>query len=127
MYGGLDIDVGLFTLTIKPGKSAGLDGIPPQVFKCCDFDDICLNFCNKILMQCNKPPQWFLMNIIPVPKPGDLSVTDSYRGISLTCIMAKMFNRLLLNCIREVLDLKLGKNQKGLRTKRMTVSQILAI
>ena len=58
------------------------------------------------------------MNIIPVPKSGDLSVTDNYRIISLTCIMAKI----LLNRIREVLDLKLG-----FRTKRTRVSQILAI
>ena len=54
-------------------------------------------------------------------------MTDNYRGISLTCIMAKIFNRLLLNHIREVLDLKLRKNQNGFRTKRTTVSQILAI
>ena len=78
-------------------------------------------------MQSDKPPQWSFMNIIPVPKSGDLSVTDNYRGISLTCIMAKMFNRLLLNRIREVLDLKLRKNQNGFQTKRMTISQILAI
>ena len=78
-------------------------------------------------MQCNKPPQWSFMNIIPVPKSGDLSVTDNYRGISLACIMAKIFNRLILNCIREVLDLKLMKNQNGFRTKSTTVFQILAI
>ena len=115
MYEGLDIGDGPFTLdefkrvktSLKLGKSAGPDGIPPEVFKCCDFDDICLNFCNKVLMQSDKPPQWSFMNIIPVPKSGDLSVTDNYRGISLTCIMAKIFNRLLLNHIREVLDLKL--------------------
>ena len=77
-------------------------------------------------MQCDKPPQWSFMNIIPVPKSGDLYVTDN-RGISLTCIMAKLCNRLILNRIREVLDLKLRKNQNGFRTKRTTVSQVLAI
>ena len=101
---GLDIDDGPFTLdefkkvktSLKLGKSAGLDEIPPEVFKCCNFDDICLNFCDKVLMPCDKPPQWSFMNIISVPKSGDLSVTDNYRGISLTCIMAKIFNRLIL-------------------------------
>ena len=76
-------------------------------------------------MQCDKPPQWSFMNIIPVPKSGNLSVTNNYRGISITCIMAKIFNRLMLNRIREVLDLKLRKNQHGFRTKRKTVSQNL--
>ena len=78
-------------------------------------------------MQCDKPPQWSFMNIIPVPKSGDLAVTDNYRGISLTCITAKIFNRLILNSIREVNDLKLWKNLNGFRTKRTTVSQILPI
>ena len=122
MYKGLNIDDGPFTLDVfkrvktspKLGKSAGPDGIPPEIFKCCDFDDIYLNFCNKVLMQCDKQPQWSFMNIIP--KSGDLSVTDNYRGISLTCILAKIINRLLLNCIREVLDLKPRKNQNGFRT-----------
>ena len=97
VYEGLDTDDGPFTLdefkkvktSFKLGKSAGPYGIPPEVFKYCDFDDICLNFCNKVLMQCDKPPQWYFMNIIPVPKSGDLSVTNNYRAISLTCIMAK--------------------------------------
>ena len=73
-------------------------------------------------MQCDKPAQWSFMNIILVPKSGDLSMTDDYRGISLTYIMAKIFNRLILNRIREVLDLKLRKNQNRFRTKRTTVS-----
>ena len=88
---------------------------------------ICLNFCNKVLLQCDKPPQWSFMNIILVPKSGDLSVTDNYRGISLTCIMAKLFSRLILHCIGEVVELTLWKNQNRFRTKRTTVSHILAI
>ena len=74
MHEGLDIDDGPFTLdefkkvkaSLKLGKSAGPDGIPPEVFKCCDFDDICLNFCIKVLMQGDKPPQWSFMDIIGV-------------------------------------------------------------
>ena len=50
VYEGLDIDDGPFTLnefqkvktSLKLSKNAGLDGIPPEVFKCCDFEDICL-------------------------------------------------------------------------------------
>ena len=86
VYKCLDIDDTPFTLdesktvktSLKLGKSTGPDGIPPEVFKCCDFDDICLNFCNKAHMQCDKPPKWSFMNIIPVAKSGDLSVTDNY-------------------------------------------------
>ena len=67
------------------------------------------------------------MNIIPVPKSGDLSNTNNYRGISLICIIAKMYNRLILNRIRSVIDLKLRINQNGFRPKRTTVAQILTL
>ena len=67
------------------------------------------------------------MNIIPVPKSGDLSNTNNYRGISLTCILAKMYNRMILNRIRSVIDPKLRMNQNGFRPERTTVAQILTL
>ena len=100
IYADLEINDEPFTLdefrrvkaSLQLGKAAGPDNIPPEVLKSCDFDEICLNFCNRALMECDKPDLWSLMNIIPVPKSGDLSNTNNYRGISLMCILAKMFN-----------------------------------
>ena len=131
----LNIDDGPFTAaelarvksSLKQGKSAGPDGIPPEVFKYCQLDDITLEMCNLVLMNNEKPDQWSLSTIIPVPKSGDLSKTDNYRGISLTCIIAKVFNRMILNRIRGAIDPKLRDNQNGFREKRSTVAQILAL
>ena len=67
------------------------------------------------------------MNVVSVPKSGDLSKTDNYRGISLICIIAKIYNRLILNRIRSVIDVRLRINQNGFRSKRTTVAQILAL
>ena len=50
-----------------------------------------------------------------------------YRGISLICIVAKIYNRLILNRIRSVIDLKLRINQNGFRPDRSTVAQILTL
>jgi hypothetical protein len=131
----LNIDDGPFTAeeyaktksSLKQGKSSGPDNIPPEVFKNCELDDIVLRICNIALMKCNKPEQWSLSNIIPVPKKGNLSNADNYRGISLTCIIAKLFNRMILNRIRSVIDPMLRVNQNGFRPKRTTVAQILAL
>ena len=68
-----------------------------------------------------------IVYIIPVPKSGDLSKTDNYRGMSLICIIAKMYNRLILNRIRSVIDIRLRVNQNGFRPKRSTVAQILTL
>ena len=135
IFDDLDIKDDLFTLdeyrkvksSLKIGKAAGPDNIPPEVFKFCDFDNICLSFCNKALLENDKPDLWSFMNIIPVPKSGDLTNTNNYRGISLICIIAKIYNRLILNRIREVIDVKLRYNQNGFRSKRTTVAQILTL
>jgi hypothetical protein len=60
-------------------------------------------------------------------KSGDLAKTDNYRNISLICIIAKIYNRLILNRIRSVIDLHLRINQNGFRRGRTTVAQILAL
>ena len=135
LFEDLEINDDLFTLeeyrkvkaSLKTGKAAGPDTIPPEVFKHCDFDEIALEFCNKALMENDKPDLWSFMNIIPVPKSGDLTNTNSYRGISLICMIAKIYNRLILNRIRSVIDVKLRINQNGFRSKRTTVAQILTL
>ena len=91
------------------------------------YINTCLDFCSQALIKNDKLDLWSYMNIIPVPKSGDLSKTDNYRGISLICIIAKMYNRLILNRIRSVIDIPLRVNQNGFRPKRSTVAQILTL
>ena len=60
----LGIDDGLFALeeyrkvkaSLKLGKAAGPDNIPLELYKSCDFDEICLNFCNKALSENDSGP-----------------------------------------------------------------------
>ena len=78
-------------------------------------------------MKNEKPEQWSLLNIIPVPKSGNLCDTNNYRGISHSSLIAKLYNRLLLNGIRPVLGPLLRFNQNEFRVNRTTVSQILAL
>lgn len=65
--------------------------------------------------------------LVPKPKSGDLSDGGNYRGISLSSIVAKTFNRLILNRIRPVVDQHLRANQNGFRVGRTTVGHILAL
>ena len=62
-----------------------------------------------------------------MPKFGDLSKKDNYRGISLTCIIAKMYNLMILNRIKKAIAYRLRMNQHGFRPKRTTVAQILSL
>ena len=85
---------------IVEGKAYGDDCISPEVLKRVDIDDIVLKFCNDALSEGKIPEQWKISNIVPVPKKGDLTKTDNYRGISLTSIVSKTLNRMLLNRIK---------------------------
>ena len=67
------------------------------------------------------------MNIIPIPKSGDLSKGGNCRGISLSSLVAKTFNRMILNRIRPAIDPHLRNNQNGFRPGRTTTSQIPAL
>ena len=113
--------------SLVEGKSCGEDGIQPEVLKRCDMDAIILSFCNNALVKGEKPSQWSVLNIVPIPKSGDLSLSGNYRGISLSSIVAKTYNRLILNRIRPALDSHLRTNQNGFRVGRTTVGHILAL
>ena len=125
----LDIKLGLFTQEelnsvlrkIKNRKAAGLDEIPPEVWKTRQFDDILLRHCNTVYNQ-NPIDRWMKGCILPFPKKGDLGLAKNYRGITLTSIAAKIYNALLRNRIEPKIDNILRKNQNGFRRNRSTTS-----
>ena len=99
----------------------------PEVLKRIDIDDILLKFSNKLLVENDLPDQLAVMNIIPVPEKGDLSMTSNYRGIALTSLISKLINRMILNRIRPAIDPLLRGNQSGFRPGRSTTTQVLAL
>ena len=111
---------------IKYRKAAGLDEIPPEVWKTRQFDDILLRHCNAVYNQ-NPMDRWMKGCILPFPKKGDLGLAKNYRGITLTSIAAKIYTALLRNRIEPKIDNILRKNQNGFRRNRSTTSQILTI
>ena len=111
---------------IKNRKAAGLDEIPPEVWKTRQFDDILLRHCNAVYNQ-NLIDRWMKGCILPFPKKGGPRISKNYRGITLTSIAAKIYNALLRNRIEPKIDNILRKNQNGFRRNRSTTSQILTI
>lgn len=64
----LNIDDGPFTAgefakvkaSLRQGKSAGPDGMPPEVIKNCNLDDVILEDCNHALTENIMPEIWSL-------------------------------------------------------------------
>ena len=81
----LDIKVGQFTQEeidsvlrkIKNRKAAGLDEIPPEVWKTRQFDEIPLRQCHAVYNQ-NTIDRWTKGCILHFPKKGDLVLAKNY-------------------------------------------------
>ena len=106
----LPIETGAFTSEkvlqkMSNGKAAGLDEIPAELWKTGRFNTLLLEICNGVLLRGEKPSEWSLSGIVPIPKKGDLSKATNYRRISLTSIAAKIFNRLILIAVHHTLSL----------------------
>ena len=86
--------------------------------------DIVHDFCSEVFSTLIPPSQWTTSVIVPLPKKGDLSLMTNYRGISLLSITAKVYNKILLNRIRDHVDPILRSNQAGFRSGRSCAQQI---
>ena len=87
-----------------------------------EFDDILLRHCNAVYNQ-NTIDVWKKGYILSFTKKGDLGIAKNYRDITLTLIVAMIYNALLHNCIEKILK----KNQNGFRKNRWTTLNILTI
>ena len=57
-----------------------------------------------------------------IPKKGNLRITKNYTGISLTAIAAKVYNTLILNCIRTDIEKILSQNQNKKQSIRLATT-----
>ena len=111
---------------MKNGKAPGTDSLPIEFWKIEELKDPLLEFCNASYRG-QRPTEWGILRLVPVPKKGDLSKPDNYRGISLAQTASKIYNRMILNRIRHSIDKVLRPNQNGFRENRSTSSHLLAL
>lgn len=116
--------------SLKANKAPGVDNfVTAELLKGAGdyIRDVLRSLCNKILSGADPPWQWTTNKIVPVPKKGDLSMMTNYRGISLMSIAAKLYNKMLLERLRPLVDEVMRRNQAGFRRGRSTVDQICAL
>ena len=63
-----------------------------------------LNICNQTLYQFKAPSDWRKALVVIIPKKGDPSICNNYRGISLLSVSYKVFCRILLIRMQERLQ-----------------------
>ena len=108
-------------------KAPGNDEIPAEFFKSRITSAQLLNIMNLAFETRTAPHEWTKSGIIPIPKQGDLTDLANFRGISLTSLAAKTYNRILIDRVKPHVDPLLRKNQNGFRQGRGTLEQILCL
>ena len=114
---------------MKSGKAGGPDHIPPEALKT-DVGvtvDILHPLFEQIWNEEKFPEDWKEGHLIKLPKKGDLTNCNNYRGITLLVIVGKVFNRIILNRMKFAVDEKLRDNQAGFRANRSCTDQIATL
>ena len=115
---------------IKPGSSAGPDGIPAILLKNISSaiaEPLALIW-NSSLSQGIVPTFYKESCVCPVHKKGDKIAPENYRPISLTSHIVKIIERILRNKIVEYLEINkiFSPHQHGFRSGRSTLTQLIA-
>ena len=114
---------------LKSGKAPGPDEMPPEALKA-DVKgtaNALYPLFARIWKEEQFPKEWKEGHIVKLPKKGDLSNCNNYRGITLLSIPGKVFNRVILERIKSATDSKLREEQAGFRKNRSTTDQIATL
>ena len=112
---------------VKPRKAAGPDRIHGMVLKNCAFG---LAYPLSKLFQVSYntgiiPQEWKLANVVPVHKKGTKADVTNYRPISLTCLIMKIFEKIVRDEILLKCRHMLNDNQHGFLPAKSCDTQML--
>ena len=107
---------------LKNGKAGGSSRILPEMVKAggcrMDFLTFLLDLVHTVWEEQRVPRDWSDAILIPIPKKGDLSRCDNWRGISLLEVVGKVMARILQERLQLLAEDELPESQCGFRKGR---------
>ena len=101
-------------------KTAGADEITAEMLKA--GGQPLLNRLHYLASLCwakeQVPKEWVDPVVVPVPKKGDRTVTDNWRGISLLSVAGKAFTKIMEKRLSDFAEKLLAEAQAGFRRNR---------
>ena len=133
----LDIDTNPPTLeevkaaikAMKSGKAGGLDGITADMLKAEEIETPVILQCilENVWNDMSIPKEWTTGLIIKLPKKGDLSNCNNWRGITLLSLTSKIMSRIIHKRLSNALDETLRTEQAGFRKGRSCSDHIFTL
>ena len=116
---------------LKTGKAPGVDNIPAEFIKCNteSLSNILQILFKKIWHQERIPEDWRKGLIIKLPKKGNLTNPNNWRGITLLPVISKIFLKVIHSRISEKMEEenKIQEEQAGFRAGRSCTDQIFTL
>lgn len=114
---------------LKSNLSSGPDGLPPVLFKrlkYCLARPLSMIF-TQLMSVGTVPHEWTEAIIVPIFKKGAAGSVSNYRPISLTCVVSKIMERIVVKCMYEhLMNCEVLSNiQHGFVKGRSTCTNLL--
>jgi hypothetical protein len=111
---------------LKKGKAPGIDDDVPEVLKIHpnSLAEIFEPLLREIWEQEELPKERTKGIIIKLPKKGDLTNCNDWRGITLLSSSSKIFSRIILNRIKRHIENKLRREKMGFQEGRSCIDQV---
>ena len=100
---------------LKNAKAPGLTGVPPEAFKAMSTANLrhVYKHVNDFFLGDMDHEQWHRSQCIPVPKSGDLSDPNKWRGVMLMDVCSKIFSSVMNGRAFKLLETQGTKFQFG--------------
>ena len=120
-------EVRCLLLKLNPNKAQGPDGIHGKILKNCAISiayplSVIYNMSYKTGII---PEEWKLGHIVPVHKKGCKGSVENYRPISLTCLVMKIFEKIIRNKIMSICEKKINCEQHGFLPGKSCTTQMI--
>lgn len=116
---------------LRNGKAAGKSNILPEMVKvaCCEVEvmDMLLELIHQVWKEGQVPKDWVDAVLIPIPKKGDLTRCDNWRGISLLDVVGKIVARVIQERLQQLAEEELPESQCGFRKGRRCTDMIFTV
>ena len=114
---------------LSPKKACGPDKMPILALQetVNEIAPVLQNIFQQSLNKSKTPSDWKKANIVPIFKKGDRTKPTNYRPVSLTAVVSKMLEHIVVAQIMDHLDHHqiIHENQHGFRSRRSCESQLL--
>ena len=114
--------------SLRRNKAPGVDNIPSELLQTTEaVEDELGRLFSTIWKHEKIPEDWSRGIIVKLPKKGNLTDPNNWRGITLLSTASKVFVKILHRRISEAVDERLGGEQAGFRAGRSCTDNIFTL